>query len=66
MTAEALEYAFDPFYPVRGRDVAAGLGLAAVRAVARGCGGTATAESAGRGSTFRVWLPVVEGEAGAK
>lgn len=66
MTADALEYAFDPFYPVRGRDMAAGLGLAAVRAVARGCGGTATVDSTGRGSTFRVWLPVVDGEANVK
>jgi signal transduction histidine kinase len=66
MTTEALDYAFDPFYPVRGRDMAAGLGLAAVRAIARGCGGTATAESAGGGSTIRVWLPVVEGEANVK
>jgi signal transduction histidine kinase len=59
---ESLENVFEPFFVARGRDAATGLGLAAVQAIARQCGGLATAEtSAGLGTTFRVWLPVGQG-----
>lgn len=62
LDAEALEHAFEPFFATRGRDAATGLGLAAVQVIAHQCGGVATVETvAGVGSTFRVWLPVVQG-----
>lgn len=62
LDAAALESAFDPFFPGRGREGARGLGLAAVEAMARAGGGAATVESApGAGTTFRVWLPAAAG-----
>ena len=57
---------FDPFYRVdsslRGRAAGAGLGLAIADVLVRGHGGMISVESVdGRGSTFTVALPSVEG-----
>jgi len=62
MDAEMLGRIFDPFYTTKftGR----GLGLSAVMGIVRGHGGALAVDSApGRGSTFRVLLPVAVGEA---
>ncbi len=62
MDAETLQNAFEPFFTTKGRDAGTGLGLATVQSIARQCGGAVAAESApGRGSTFRVWIPAVQG-----
>jgi signal transduction histidine kinase len=62
---EELPRVFDQFF--RGRQRAlqvrgVGLGLSLVHAIAASEGGRITAESegVGKGSTFRLWLPVVE------
>ncbi len=59
-----LERIFDPHFTTKqGRS---GLGLTSAYAIARSHGGTITVESdAGRGATFRLYLPLVPDEAGA-
>lgn len=58
MSPEVLARAFEPFYSTRAQGT--GLGLAIVRQSIEDLGGTITAESGpGRGSRFRVRLPVL-------
>src|SRR4029078_5192071 len=62
MTPEIRAKIFDPFFTTKftGR----GLGLAAVLGIARSHRGAITVQSeAGRGSTFKLYLPTVEGPA---
>ncbi len=55
--AATLAHIFDPFFTTK--QTGHGLGLAAVQGIIRGHGGALHVESApGRGSAFRVWLPV--------
>jgi len=57
---------FDPFFTTRpvGEGRGAGLGLAICSAIAAAHGGTLTMESeVGKGSTFRLELPVAPAEA---
>ncbi|HSU12817.1 MAG TPA: ATP-binding protein [Longimicrobium sp.] len=67
IAADALPRVFDRFYradAARERSGGTGLGLAIARMIAEQHGGTITAASRpGRGSTFTVRLPAMEGEA---
>lgn len=64
---ESLPFVFDRFHQAEGGYSRAhgglGLGLAIVRALVDAHGGEVTAESEGRGrgATFRVWLPLLDG-----
>lgn len=52
---------FDPFYTTKGGEASSGLGLAMVLAIARQHGGVVELDSElGKGSEFRVYLPVYE------
>jgi two-component system sensor histidine kinase PilS (NtrC family) len=57
---EVLERIFDPFFTTK--EEGSGLGLATVHRIVEGNGGHVSVESAvGRGTRFRVFLPVAEG-----
>ncbi|GIW17937.1 MAG: hypothetical protein KatS3mg064_1094 [Tepidiforma sp.] len=61
---ELLEKIFDPFFTTKPIGKGSGLGLPTALAIARAHGGWLSAESSpGRGSTFRLLLPALEGPA---
>ncbi|MFM8434288.1 MAG: sensor histidine kinase, partial [Planctomycetia bacterium] len=62
MTQEVLEHLFEPFFTRRKTGQGTGLGLSIVNRIVADHGGRIEAASAGpgRGSTFRVTLPVAE------
>jgi signal transduction histidine kinase len=59
--AEYLERIFEPFFTTKPVGEGTGLGLSLCHDIIRGLGGVMTVESTvGEGSTFRVFLPVVD------
>ena len=61
MTPEILDRMFEPFFSTKGRLRGTGLGLAVVLGVIRSHGGFCHVKSeSGKGTTFRVFLPLIE------
>jgi CheY-like chemotaxis protein len=62
MTPEVQARVFEPFFTTKGPDKGTGLGLSTVYGIVKHGGGTITVHSSpGVGTTFRVFLPSVEG-----
>jgi two-component system, cell cycle sensor histidine kinase and response regulator CckA len=60
-----LEHIWQPFFTAKGEGKGTGLGLSAVRGIAVSHGGFVNADSEkGRGSTFRIFIPAADTEAG--
>ena len=69
MDRDQADHVFDRFYRGHGNrdDGGSGLGLFIVATLARTFGGSASVDTElGRGSTFRVVLPVFDGQAGSE
>jgi PAS domain S-box-containing protein len=62
MTPEVKEHLFEPFFTTKGKGKGTGLGLSTVYGIVKQSGGEITVESeVGKGSAFRIYLPLVEG-----
>jgi len=61
MTMEVMEKIFDPYFTTKEKGVGTGLGLAVIQGIVKSHRGTITVESnPGMGSTFTIFLPVVD------
>jgi PAS domain S-box-containing protein len=64
MAPEVMARVFEPFFSTKGPLAGSGLGLATVRAAVEAAGGTVTVRSVPfEGTTFAVYLPLLEGDA---
>jgi len=65
MSPEVAKRVFEPFFTTKEADQGTGLGLATVHGIITAMGGSVKLETAeGRGTTFRISLPAIAGEAG--
>jgi PAS domain S-box-containing protein len=61
MSPEVVERIFDPYFTTKEKAMGTGLGLAVVHGIVKGHGGAISVESKlGKGSTFTVYLPLIE------
>jgi CheY-like chemotaxis protein len=61
--ADIIERIFDPFFTTKKPGEGTGMGLAVVHGIIKECGGSIQVQSMpAQGTTFEVWLPVIEAE----